>query len=61
MYTLACKDFDLNCDFVAQDETIEGVIQKAKAHSKTDHPDAVEKMKQMGEAAADALIRSKIK
>lgn len=61
MYSLACKDFGIECDFVAKDETTEGVIEKATAHSAQDHPDAVAKMKEMGPEAALAFITSKIK
>jgi predicted small metal-binding protein len=48
MYTLACKDFGIDCDFVAKDETTNGVVEKAKAHSAQAHPEAAAKMKEMG-------------
>lgn len=36
-YTLACKDFGMNCPYVAKAETEEQVIRDAGAHAKQVH------------------------
>ena len=36
-YTLACKDFGVDCDFVAQGETEEEVLKKGAEHVIKDH------------------------
>lgn len=62
MHTLACKDFNLKCDFVTQpDATIDGAIKKAQEHSKAEHPDAVAIMQLIGPEIAMALMKAKIK
>ena len=51
-----------DCDFVAKDETEDGVMQKMMTHATTDHPDAVATMKgQMSEEQMMAMMRSKVK
>jgi quercetin dioxygenase-like cupin family protein/predicted small metal-binding protein len=61
MYTLECKSFGIACNAKVSDTTIDGVIEKAQAHSKADHPDAVAIMQLIGPEIATALIKSKIK
>jgi predicted small metal-binding protein len=34
---LKCRDVGVDCDFVAQGETEEEILQKAAAHAKADH------------------------
>jgi predicted small metal-binding protein len=36
-YTLACKDFGLNCPYVAKAESEEQVMKDAGAHAKSVH------------------------
>lgn len=34
---LICRDIGADCDFIAQGETVEEVIEKCAAHSKNNH------------------------
>lgn len=48
---LACRDVGVDCDFVARGNTVEEILQKARAHARKDHgfpdipPDLVERVK----------------
>ena len=53
MKKLACRDVGIDCDFVAEGETTEEVLQKGMEHAKTSHnmtdadmtPEMMEKVK----------------
>lgn len=65
MYTLSCRDLGMNCDFVARDETIEGVIMKLYGHGSVYHPkaleDIMEKARYIGQDGVMAMIIPKIR
>jgi predicted small metal-binding protein len=48
---LKCRDVGVDCDFVARGTSVEEVMEKAKAHAKSDHgladipPELAEKAK----------------
>lgn len=51
MKTLTCRDVGVDCDFVAEGQTEQEVMEKAAQHARTDHgftdipPELVEKVK----------------
>lgn len=61
MKTLACADFGKNCDFVAKNETEEGVIKKMMEHAEKVHPDDAKEMKKMSKEEMMNMMREKIK
>lgn len=61
MKTIACKDAGMDCDFVAEDKTDEGVIAQAVEHVKMVHPDKMMEMKTMPPDKMTNMVRSLIK
>ena len=63
MYSLSCASMGgTDCDFVAKDETQEGVIAKLMEHAKTAHPDKMmdmtpEKMEAMKTMAMSKMVQ----
>jgi len=42
MYTLACRDLGMECDFVAEGATKEEAMENSKAHAMVAHADMME-------------------
>ena len=61
MITLACRDAGVDCDFVAKDETVDGVIRKAVDHVKSAHPDKAKGMASMTPDEMKAMLMSMVK
>lgn len=58
MHTLACADFGVACDFVAQGETPEACISAAMEHVKSTHPEKLEAMSAMPQADVMAKMKT---
>lgn len=64
MKMLSCKDIDSDteCNFVAEDDTDDGVIKKMMEHSKKEHPEKMnEMMENMSEEEVEDRFRMEIK
>lgn len=53
-----CKDVGFNCDYKAEGETVEEVLEKAKAHGKDEHGLSDE---ELNDPEMEKMIRSHIK
>lgn len=43
-HSISCVDAGVNCPFVAQDETVDGVIQKMTKHAQSTHAEIIKKL-----------------
>jgi predicted small metal-binding protein len=61
MYSLSCASMGgTNCDFVAKDDTQEGVIAKLMEHAKIAHPEKLADMTPEKMEAMKTMAMSKI-
>jgi predicted small metal-binding protein len=62
MKTLACKDMEVDCGYIAKGETEEEVIGKMNDHAMKAHPDVVAEMsKEMSKEEMANKMISKMK
>jgi len=61
MKTLACKDFDIECDFVAKGTTDKKVMNIAADHVRIRHPQKWNEIKNMKPAGQAKMMIPKIK
>lgn len=57
MKTLACRDFGLDCDFVAKGETMDELKAMAMPHIASTHPEKMEDMKKMTDEQMMAMVK----
>ena len=61
MYSLSCASMGMpTCDFVAKDETQEGVVAKVMEHVKTAHPEKMTDMNDEKTAGMKAMMMEKM-
>ena len=62
MKTLACRDMDVDCDFVAKADTAEGAVKIATDHAMKAHADKIAEMsKTMSQDDMTKAMMSKVK
>ncbi len=47
MKTISDRDLDISCDFVAEGETNDEVIENASSHIQAEHPEEWDRVKNM--------------
>ncbi len=61
MFSLACKDLGVDCDYVAVAASIPAVKQDILAHSRLAHPELMKAMDEQQRAEFSHLTDAKIK
>ncbi len=61
MYTFACKDVGVNCNFVASGATVEEVKQMAFTHAGIVHADLMKNMSDAEKAQLSSAVEKSIK
>ena len=57
MYSLACRDAGLDCNYVAKGQDTDEVMKMAMDHVSKAHPEKVEEMEKMPKEKAMAMVK----